>query len=94
MINDAPALPKETVPVSKRQKKDTGQQIQNPLDKNSATLILKALKLLTAFGFDSLGSWHPPSLTNTKAQNNSVFYSTTDSKLAYKDSGGSVHDLY
>jgi hypothetical protein len=40
------------------------------------------------------GSILPASLTNAAATNNSIFYSTTNSKLAYKDSGGTVNNLY
>ena len=44
--------------------------------------------------FRSDGSFIPVSLADTAAQNNSVYYSTTQSKLVYKDSGGTVNDLY
>jgi len=40
------------------------------------------------------GSFKPPSLADAEAQNNSIYYSTTQSKLVYKDSGGIVNDLY
>jgi hypothetical protein len=36
----------------------------------------------------------PVSYTNAAAPNNCIFYSTTDSKLSYKDPGGTVHGLY
>ena len=36
----------------------------------------------------------PVSYTNAAAPNNTIFYSTTDSKLSYKDPGGTVHSLY
>lgn len=36
----------------------------------------------------------PASYTNAAAPNNCIFYSTTDSKLSYKDPGGTVHSLY
>ena len=36
----------------------------------------------------------PVSYTNSAAPNNTIFYSTTDSKLSYKDPGGTVHGLY
>jgi hypothetical protein len=36
----------------------------------------------------------PVSYTNAAAPNNTIFYSTTDSKLSYKDPGGAVHGLY
>lgn len=44
--------------------------------------------------FNSTGALEPASMTNTAAQNNSIFYSTTNSKLVYKDSSGTVHNLY
>ena len=40
------------------------------------------------------GMLHPTSSTDASASNNSVYYSTTASKLVYKDSGGTVHNLY
>lgn len=40
------------------------------------------------------GSWQPPSLADASATNNSLYYSTTASKLVYKDSGGVVNALY
>lgn len=36
----------------------------------------------------------PASSADADAPNNSVYYSTDSSKLVYKDSGGTVHDLY
>ena len=36
----------------------------------------------------------PVSYTNAAAPANTIFYSTTDSKLSYKDPGGTVHGLY
>ena len=36
----------------------------------------------------------PLSQADASASNNSIYYSTTQSKLVYKDSGGSVHTLY
>ena len=38
--------------------------------------------------------YRPGSSTDAAAPNNSIYYSTTQSKLAYKDSGGSVNTLY
>jgi len=37
---------------------------------------------------------NPVSYTNSAAPSNTIFYSTTDSKLSYKDPGGTVHGLY
>ena len=38
--------------------------------------------------------FRPISSADASAPNNSIYYSTTQSKLAYKDSGGTVHVLY
>lgn len=43
---------------------------------------------------DSKGAWHPPSVADSAAQNNSIYYSTTANKLVYKDNGGGVNSLY
>jgi len=40
------------------------------------------------------GALQPASLANADAANDSVYYSTTASKLVYKDSGGTVNNLY
>lgn len=44
--------------------------------------------------FDLKGAWQPPSLDDGSANNNSVYYSTTQSRLVYKDSGGTINNLY
>lgn len=36
----------------------------------------------------------PLTMTDAEAENNTVYYSTTQSKLSYKDPSGSVHTLY
>ena len=35
-----------------------------------------------------------PSLADADAANSTLYYSTTQSKLVWKDSGGTVNDLY
>jgi hypothetical protein len=40
------------------------------------------------------GSIQPASLADSAATNNSIYYSTTASKLVYKDSAGTVNNLY
>lgn len=40
------------------------------------------------------GAFTPPSMADSAAPNNSIYYSTTASKLVYKNSGGSVNNLY
>ena len=43
---------------------------------------------------DTNGFILPKSSADAAAPNNSIYYSTDSSKLAYKDSGGTTHDLY
>jgi hypothetical protein len=43
---------------------------------------------------DSNGFLKPISSADASAPNNSIYYSTTQSKLVYKDSGGTVNNLY
>lgn len=38
--------------------------------------------------------YNPPSLADADAQDNTIYYSTTVSKLVYKDLMGVVHNLY
>lgn len=40
------------------------------------------------------GSIQPASIADGSASNNSIYYSTTQNKLVYKDSGGVVNNLY
>lgn len=40
------------------------------------------------------GSWKPPALADSAAANDSLYYSTTASKLCYKDASGTVNPLY
>jgi hypothetical protein len=55
-------------------------------------IISSGAAVLTAF--DKLGAWKPASMADGSAPNGSVYYSTTASKLVYKDSGGTVNNLY
>ena len=48
----------------------------------------------TGMSIDGGGFVKPRSAVDASAPNNSIYYSTTQSKLVYKDSGGSVNDLY
>jgi hypothetical protein len=43
---------------------------------------------------NATGGWVPASMTDASAANNTVYYSTTASKLVYKDAGGTVNNLY
>jgi hypothetical protein len=52
---------------------------------------------ISSSGFDLTVSslpFLPASIADSSAPNNSVYYSTTQSKLVYKDSGGTVNTLY
>jgi hypothetical protein len=53
---------------------------------NNAGTALSAVKLD--------GSIQPASLADSAATNNSIYYSTTASKLVYKDAAGTVNNLY
>jgi hypothetical protein len=53
---------------------------------NNAGSVLSAVK--------SDGSIQPASLADSAATNNSIYYSTTASKLVYKDAAGTVNNLY
>jgi len=53
---------------------------------NNAGSVLSAVK--------SDGSIQPASMADSAATNNSIYYSTTASKLVYKDSAGTVNNLY
>lgn len=69
--------------------------IQNT-QKNTEMLLKQILELLTKLSNDSIqgGYFLPVSSTDADAPNNSIYYSTTQSKLVYKDSLGVVNDLY
>ena len=53
---------------------------------NNAGTVLSAVK--------SDGSIQPASMADSAATNNSIYYSTTASKLVYKDAAGTVNNLY
>lgn len=46
------------------------------------------------WGIDQTGAMKPASMADSAAANDTVYYSTDASKLVYKDSGGSVNNLY
>lgn len=56
--------------------------------------ILTNNRSLTDVGTVNILKQTPVSYSNAAAPNNTIFYSTTDSKLSYKDPGGTVHGLY
>jgi hypothetical protein len=49
---------------------------------------------VTDFKIRGDGTIMPVHMTDASAPNDSIYYSTTSSKLSYKDPGGSIHDLY
>jgi hypothetical protein len=49
---------------------------------------------LTDFLIRGNGTVRPVQMSNTAAPNDSIYYSTTDAKLVYKDAGGTVRSLY
>jgi hypothetical protein len=53
---------------------------------NSAGSVLSAIR--------SNGAIQPASMADSAAANNSIYYSTTASKLVYKDASGTVNNLY
>jgi hypothetical protein len=53
---------------------------------NSAGSVLSAVR--------SNGAIQPASMADSAATNNSIYYSTTASKLVYKDAAGTVNNLY
>lgn len=40
------------------------------------------------------GVWQPPQMSDAKAPNGTIYYSTTASKLVFKDYSDVVHNLY
>jgi hypothetical protein len=66
---------------------NSGTQTGNYLE-----VLNSAAALLT--GIRSNGSFKPAHMTNTAAGSDSIFYSTTGNKLAYKDTAGVVNYLY
>lgn len=63
---------------------------------NVEQLLIKVALLLEQFAEQSVnhGYFLPKSSADADAPDNSIYYSTTASKLVYKDSGGTVHALY
>ena len=67
---------------------------------NTADMIINAGEINLKIGgntkwtIDNSGALKPPTIADADAPNNSIYYSSTASKLVYKDSGGSVNNLY
>jgi len=64
--------------------------------RNTEDLLRQILELLIKLGNESIqnGYFLPVSSADADAPNNSIYYSTDSSKLVYKDSGGTVENLY
>lgn len=59
-------------------------------------LLLKVALLLEQLNIQSInhGFFIPINSADADAPNNTIYYSTTANKLVFKDSGGTVNDLY
>ena len=64
--------------------------------RNTEMLLRQILELRIKLGNESSqnGQFLPISSADADAPLNSIYYSTDSSKLVYKDSGGTVNDLY
>lgn len=59
---------------------------------NFLEMVSSTDSLLSAF--TAKGAWSPPTMADGDAANNTIYYSSTASKLVYKDGSGSVNALY
>lgn len=71
-----------------------GQIIQAAAGQTADLLQLRSSAAAVLTSFTDNGAWKPASLADANADNGSVYYSTDQSKLVYKDSAGVVNDLY
>ena len=63
--------------------------------RNTEMLLIKVAQLLEQLQTTLVdGFYEPPTSADADAPLNSIYYSTDSSKLAYKDSRGTTHDLY
>jgi len=70
-----------------------GQDI-NLTPAGNVNITANSLEMAGTERITSAGCFLPVSLADASAPNNSIYYSTTASKLVYKDSGGTVNNLY
>ena len=72
--------------------------IQSPAHNETDSFGVKkwreAINRLVMGTIRSDGSIVPKAMSDSVAKNNSIYYSTTASKLVYKDSTGTVNNLY
>lgn len=67
--------------------------LQTPMIDSSGMINQQWAQFFMLIAKDVAG-WQPPSFADADAPDNTVYYSTTGSKLTYKDSGGTPHALY
>ena len=60
----------------------------------SGNLITFAAQIPSNVVFNNTTAYQPPSLADADAPKNSIYFSTTASKLVYKAADSSVHALY
>jgi hypothetical protein len=56
--------------------------------------VTKEWRLFFTLIAKDIAGWQPPEYANADAPDNTIFYSTTNSKLVYKTSAGVVNNLY
>jgi len=62
--------------------------------RNSAKAVFDGADWTLTGDLSTTGAWHPPTVADASADNNSVYYSSDQSKLVYKDPSGTVNALY
>jgi hypothetical protein len=73
---------------------EIGQIIQAAAGQTANLLELRSSAAAVLTSFTDNGAWKPASLADANADNGTVYYSTDQSKLVYKDGAGVVNDLY
>lgn len=68
--------------------------INNRLEVNGAVSSSGGFKISNVERIDSGGFFRPTGSDDSSAFTNSIYYSTDQDKLCYKDPGGNVHALY
>ncbi len=64
------------------------------LDNYQGTLRLINPATAVLCSWSNKGAWQPPSIADSDAPANALYYSTSANKLVYKDTGGVVNNLY
>lgn len=68
--------------------------IQNVASQTAHSLVINNSSASALTFFRANGTFKPVSLANTAAENDSIYFSTDANKLVYKDSSGTVNNLY